>query len=184
MCHLAGAGIAASLELSCVTAALLLLGKLAEVCKQLLHLPVVQPQGFGKSVEIPAWCSQNPVVKPRLFANPSTRSISNTSGCSSGLDVGKCHGHSWSFDTCFPQLCGGSPASRSTFSSLPSFLQKNSCVLFVQHNVRSWRGLILYKIPGFWKEVTVLSELSPLSHLEWCSPTSEFGEIPWFYFMV
>lgn len=151
MCHLAIAGIAASLEMSCVTAVFLLLGSRlqAEVCKQPLDLPLVQPQGFGKSIGSPVWCSWNPVVKPWLFANPSTWSISNTSGCSNGLGAGKCHGCSWGFDTRFPELCGGSPASRSAFPSLPSFLQTNFCVWFGQYNEWSRWALILYKIPRF-----------------------------------
>lgn len=146
----------------------------AEVCKQPLDLPVVRPQRFGKSMESPSWCSQNPLVRPWLFANPSTWSSSNTSGCfQQWAGCRRCHGHTWGFATCSPELCGGSPASRRAFPSLPSFLQTNFCVLFGQYN--EW-SLSLYEIPGFWREATVLSELSqraissPLSHLEWCSP--------------
>lgn len=47
MCHLAIAGIAASLETSCVTAVSLLLGSWlqAEVCKQPLDLPLCAATG-------------------------------------------------------------------------------------------------------------------------------------------
>lgn len=80
MCHLAMAAIAASLEMSCVTAAFLLLGSRlqAKVCKQPLDLPVVQPQGFGKAMENPTWCSQKSSGET---LGVCMWSISNTFGC-------------------------------------------------------------------------------------------------------
>lgn len=68
----------------CHCACLLLGSQLqAELCKQPLDLPVVQPQEFGKSMENPAWCSQNPVVKPWLFANPAHGAVPTPLGASS-----------------------------------------------------------------------------------------------------